>query len=60
MGADVEYVRLDFTPTEEMLGMKKVVELIPGGENIYVNEENLPEYIKACLKYRLLGWYDEA
>ena len=58
MGADVEYAYIDFTQTEETLGVKKVVELIPNGANVDVTEENLPEYIEACLKYRLLGRYE--
>ena len=55
MGADVEYVGVDFTVTEETLGVKNTVELIPNGANVDVIEENLPEYIEACLKYRMLG-----
>ena len=55
MGADVEYVGVDFTVTEETLGVKSTVELIPDGANIDVTEENLPEYVEACLKYRMLG-----
>ena len=55
MGADVEYVGVDFTVTEETLGVKNTVELIPDGANVDVTEENLPEYIEACLKYRMLG-----
>ena len=58
MGADVEYLYADFTTTEETLGVKRVVELVPGGADIDVTEENLPEYIEACLKYRLLGRYE--
>jgi hypothetical protein len=58
MGADVEYVGYDFTTTEERLGEKQVVELRPDGANIDVTEDNLPEYIEACLKYRLLGRYE--
>jgi E3 ubiquitin-protein ligase NEDD4 len=55
MGADVEYVGADFTVTEETLGVKNTVELVPNGESIDVTEENLPEYMEACLKYRMLG-----
>ena len=55
MGADVEYVGVDFTVTEETLGVKSTIELIPDGANVDVTEENLPEYIEACLKYRMLG-----
>ena len=55
MGADVECVGVDFTVTEETLGVRTTVELVPDGANIDVTEENLPEYIEACLKYRMLG-----
>eukprot|EP00579_Thalassiosira_antarctica_P012180 CAMPEP_0201918678 /NCGR_PEP_ID=MMETSP0903-20130614/7762_1 /ASSEMBLY_ACC=CAM_ASM_000552 /TAXON_ID=420261 /ORGANISM="Thalassiosira antarctica, Strain CCMP982" /LENGTH=769 /DNA_ID=CAMNT_0048455033 /DNA_START=136 /DNA_END=2445 /DNA_ORIENTATION=+ len=58
MGANVEYVGVDFTTTEELMGMKQTVELIPGGVDIDVVENNLPEYIEACLRYRLLGRYE--
>ena len=58
MGSDVEYACIDFTQTEETMGVKKVVELIPDGANVDVTEENVPEYIEACLKYRLLGRYE--
>lgn len=55
MGADVEYCCIDFTTTEETLGVKSTIELVPGGADIDVTEENLPEYIEAVLKYRMLG-----
>lgn len=58
MGADVEYIYMDFTQMEENIGVKKTVELIPDGANVDVTEDNLPEYIEACLKYRLLGRYE--
>ena len=58
MGADLECVGLDFTTTEEILGARTVVELIPDGENVNITVDNLPEYIEACLKYRLLGRYE--
>mmetsp|Transcript_7788 Transcript_7788/g.16923 ORF Transcript_7788/g.16923 Transcript_7788/m.16923 type:complete len:817 (-) Transcript_7788:317-2767(-) len=58
MGSDVEYVGVDFTVMEETLGVKQTVELVPGGADIDVVEDNLPEYIEACLKYRLLGRYE--
>ena len=58
MGPDVEYVYADFTVMEETLGVKNTVELVPGGADIDVTEDNLPEYIEACMKYRLLGRYE--
>jgi len=58
MGSDVEYAYVDFTVMEETLGVKNEVELVPGGADINLTEENLPEYIEACLRYRLLGRYE--
>jgi len=58
LGADLEYVGIDFTATEETLGVKQTVELIPNGADVDVTQENLPEYIEACLKYRMLGRYE--
>jgi len=58
MGEDVECAYIDFTVTEDTLGMKKTVELIPGGADVDVTAENLSDYIEACLKYRLLGRYE--
>ena len=58
MGADVEHCSIDFTVMEDTLGVKRTVELVPNGANIDVTEENLPEYIEACLKYRMLGRYE--
>mmetsp|Transcript_13622 Transcript_13622/g.29459 ORF Transcript_13622/g.29459 Transcript_13622/m.29459 type:complete len:738 (-) Transcript_13622:180-2393(-) len=57
MGADVEHICADFTTAEEFLGTKQTVELVKNGAEIDVTEDNLPEYIEACLKYRLLGRY---
>ena len=37
------------------IGENITVELIPGLSNIDVTEVNLPEYLEACLKYRLLN-----
>lgn len=52
---DVEMMCLDFTTTEEILGVKNVIDLIPNGSEIYLDNDNLPEYLEACLKYRMLG-----
>jgi len=57
MGSDVEYIGADFTTAEEFLGSIETVDLVPNGADIDVTEDNLPEYIEACLKYRLLGRY---
>mmetsp|Transcript_29298 Transcript_29298/g.62182 ORF Transcript_29298/g.62182 Transcript_29298/m.62182 type:complete len:701 (-) Transcript_29298:618-2720(-) len=58
MGSDVEYVGLEFTVLEETLGVKQEVELVSNGADMDVVEDNLPEYMEACLKYRLLGRYE--
>jgi len=52
---DVEMMCLDFTTTEETLGVKKNIDLVPNGSQTYLDNDNLPEYLEACLKYRMLG-----
>ena len=52
---EVEYLCLDFTVTEETMGMKQTVDLVPGGGDIDVTGENLPEYMEAMLQYKLMG-----
>jgi E3 ubiquitin-protein ligase NEDD4 len=61
MGADVDCLGSNFTQTEDIpaLNMKEEKEMIPNGASIDVTEENLPEYMEACLNYRLLGRYKE-
>jgi E3 ubiquitin-protein ligase NEDD4 len=53
-GEDISMLCLDFTTTQEVMGTKEEVELIKDGANIEVNNENFPEYLEACLKYRML------
>lgn len=54
-GEDVEMLLCqDFTTTVEMMGMKEEVELVPGGGAIPVTNENTPEYLEACLMYRMM------
>jgi len=48
------YTCLDFTVTENYLGMNRVVELKPGGADIDVDKSNLLEYIELRTKYILL------
>lgn len=67
---DVENMCLDFTFTENALGENRVVELIEGGEDVPVTNDNLPEFLEVNLKYHmmdrvkpqltelLLGFYD--
>jgi len=52
---DLSIMCLDFTVTEETLGVRKDVDLIPGGNMKEVTSENLPEYLEANLKYRMLN-----
>ena len=51
---NVEDMCLDFTFTEDALGMNKVVELIDDGANVNVTNDNLPEFLEANLKYLLM------
>jgi len=52
---EVEYIGYDFTVTEEVLGEKKVVELVEDGANIDLTGENRAEYLEAYFKYVMLG-----
>ena len=52
---DLEMLCLDFTTTEETLGVKKTIDLVENGESIDVTNDNLPEYLEACLRYRMIG-----
>ena len=38
-----------------MLGVRRVIELVPGGGQKSVTSENLSEYLEAILRYRMLG-----
>ena len=51
---DVENMCLDFTFTENALGENRVVELMEGGEDVAVTNENLPEFLEANLKYHMM------
>ena len=51
---ELEYSCLDFTVTEEVMGGRETINLIPNGAEVDVTVENLPEYLEANLKYRLL------
>jgi len=52
---DLSIMCLDFTVTEETLGVRKDIELVPGGSLKEVTSENLPEYLEANLKFRMLN-----
>ena len=51
---DVSMLYLDFSVTEDVLGMTQSVSLVPGGEDIMVTNDNLGDYLREQLKYRLL------
>jgi hypothetical protein len=38
---------LDFTTTQEIMGVRKVVELAEGGADIEMANDNFPEYLEA-------------
>ncbi|KAJ7524180.1 hypothetical protein O6H91_18G080700 [Diphasiastrum complanatum] len=44
---------LDFTVTEENFGKRTTVELVPGGSNIAVTNENKLQYVHAMADYKL-------
>ena len=51
----IEFMCLDFTVTEESMGVRQEVELVPGGADIDVTVDNLPEYMEAILQYKMMG-----
>ena len=53
-GEDLSMLCLDFTTTQEVMGVKEEVELVKGGADIEVSNDNFPEYLEACLKYKLM------
>ena len=53
-GEDIKALCLDFSMTQEVMGIKETIELLKNGSNINVTNENLPGYLEACLKYRML------
>jgi len=51
----IEHLCLDFSTTEEAMGSTETVDLIPNGNETDVDADNLPEYLEANFKYRMLG-----
>lgn len=51
----LESLYQDFTTLEEVMGEKKEIMLVPDGDEIDVTIDNLPEYLEACLKYKMVG-----
>lgn len=52
---DLSPMYLDFTVVEELLGEKKQINLVDAGIMKDVTAENLPEYLEANLKYKMLN-----
>lgn len=50
----VEDVCVDFTFTESALGENRIVELMDGGKDVPVTNDNLPDFLEANLKFHLL------
>ncbi|PSS32854.1 E3 ubiquitin-protein like [Actinidia chinensis var. chinensis] len=50
---DVKELCLDFTVTEEALGKRHIIELKPGGKDVYVTNENKLQYVHAIADYKL-------
>jgi hypothetical protein len=53
-GDNIETLCLTFTATQDIASTMEEVELVEGGADIAVTNINLPEYLEACLKYRVL------
>lgn len=51
---NLEDLCFDFTYTENEVGENRVVELIKGGADIIVTNDNLPEFLEANLKYHMM------
>ncbi|KAL3774838.1 hypothetical protein ACHAW5_007959 [Stephanodiscus triporus] len=51
---NVDDLCVDFTFTENALGENRVVELMEGGKDVPVTNQNLPEFLEANLKYHLM------
>jgi len=50
---DIEDLCLDFTVTEDFMGESKVVDLVEGGEEKDVTNENLKLFVEESIKYRV-------
>jgi len=52
---DISVLFLDFSVTEDKLGMTNTVNLVEGGDEITVNNDNIGKYLEEQLRYRLLS-----
>ena len=53
-GEDLSMLCLDFTTSHDIMGVRQEVELVKGGSEIEVDNDNFLEYVEACLKYKLM------
>jgi len=53
-GEDLSMLCLDFSTTQEVMGVKEVVDLIENGADVDVDNDNFPEYLEACFKFRMM------
>jgi hypothetical protein len=51
---DISMLYLDFSVTEDKLGLTQLVCLVEGGDDILVDNSNIAQYLEAQLRYRLL------
>jgi len=51
---EVEYMCLDFTTTQKLLGETQQINLVPNGEDKAVTGDNLAEYLEVYFKYLML------
>jgi len=56
---DLEDLVLDFTVNETFLGKNQIIELVSGGGDITLTDDNLAEYLEAQVKYRLLKRFSD-
>lgn len=52
---DVGMLYLEFVVTEDHLGVAETVDLVPGGSEMTVDNNNLPAYLIAQMHYRLMN-----
>lgn len=53
-GEDLSMLCLDFSTTQEIMGVKETIDLIEGGSDVEVDNDNFPLYLEACFKYRMM------
>jgi hypothetical protein len=54
-GQDISSMHsLCFATTSDILGESRIVDLIEGGSEVHITNDNFPEYAEAILKYKLM------